>query len=270
MYSTTLIQPKAFIPALRKQTDASVLLDKGNFIVKIANSAYERDTALRLRFDIFNLELNEGLDSSYATMRDEDYYDKQCDHLLIIHKPTDKIIGTYRMQTFEQAQLGIGFYSNDEFRLEMLPFHTLMNSVELGRACISKEFRNSKTLFLLWCGIAQYVKISQKRFLFGCCSLTSQNPREGVSLWKWLLYNNHIDPNLRMDARKDFAIENISDYNYCGNSVAIPPLLGMYLRYGAKVVGKPAVDSAFKTIDYFVLLDTHNISPEHYEAFFCL
>jgi putative hemolysin len=50
-------------------------------------------------------------------------------------------------------------------------------------------------------------------------------------------------------------------YN-ANNQIKVPPLMSMYLRYGAKIIGTPAIDREFKTIDYFVLMDIANID-EH-------
>ena len=47
-------------------------------------------------FLVFNLELNEGLESSYSTLRDEDPFDAICDHLLVENKDTGEVVGTYQ------------------------------------------------------------------------------------------------------------------------------------------------------------------------------
>jgi putative hemolysin len=238
-----------------------------NYITKLATSAEELDAALKLRFEVFNLELGEGLQLSYKTLRDEDAYDKQCDHLIIVCKLTNKIIGTYRMQSYEKAQQGYGFYSNNEYHLDFFPSGLKENAVELGRACIAKEYRNTRILFMLWSGIAKYTMIQGKRYLFGCCSLKSQNSLEGHALWNQLKRGNYIANTPILPARDNYSLADIdaSDITY---EIKIPPLLGMYLRYGAKVVSTPAIDHEFKTIDYLVLVDTVRLSPSIRKMFF--
>jgi putative hemolysin len=242
-------------------------LEDSHYIIKLAETEEEVDAALKLRFEVFNLELNEGLDSSYATMRDEDQFDKQCDHLLIIEKKSGNIIGTYRMQTFNKAKQGLGFYSNGEFCLDMLPKRIISKSVELGRACIHKDYRNKKVLFLLWRGIANYIHFSKKRYLFGCCSLTSQNAIEGLSLLQQLKNDNHMHPKLKLNAQMGYELPDLSTLGNQQVAVEMPSLLGMYLRYGAKVVGNPAIDREFKTIDYLVLLDVHHFGEDTFKLF---
>ena len=111
--------------------------------------------AFRLRFLVFNLELNEGLDAAYTTGHDIDEFDAICDHLIVEHAPTGKIVGTYRLQTGAMAFENAGFYSEREF--DFSPFRRLGDAViELGRACVHRDHRSTDVLYLLWRGIAQY------------------------------------------------------------------------------------------------------------------
>jgi putative hemolysin len=48
----------------------------------------------------------------------------------------------------------------------------------------------------------------------------------------------------------------------------IPKLFRSYLRFGAKVCSPPTIDRQFKTIDYLVLMDCHQLSPAAYQMFF--
>ena len=55
----------------------------GGYEMRMAESMEEVRRAQRLRFEVFNLELNEGLSESYATGLDADCFDEVCDHLLV-------------------------------------------------------------------------------------------------------------------------------------------------------------------------------------------
>lgn len=249
-----------------KNTTSAILITDQFFTIKIAENDRETDAALKLRFEIFNLELKEGLSSSYLTLRDRDPFDSQCDHLLIIDNRTEKIVGTYRMQTIEMAETGIGFYSDGEFRLDMLNPFILENAVELGRACVASNYRNSKVLFMLWKGIAHYLMLSGKRYLFGCSSLTSQDEAEGTVFYNWLSENGYVERLVHLLPQPGFELSpgvltNIS-------VPTVPPLMKIYLRYGVKVIGLPAIDREFKTIDYLVLMDKEQLEPEIIKTFF--
>src|SRR5450432_3177967 len=70
-----------------------------NYATRLACHAEEVRAAQALRFEVFNLELNEGLAQSYESGLDEDPFDAVCDHLLVEHRPSRQIVGTYRLQT---------------------------------------------------------------------------------------------------------------------------------------------------------------------------
>ncbi len=75
--------------------------------VRLAENQLEIERALALRYDVFNLEMGEGLPQSSATRKDRDEYDLYCHHLLVFDKTNDnKIVGTYRILTRENAKKG--------------------------------------------------------------------------------------------------------------------------------------------------------------------
>ena len=61
---------------------------RGNYALRFARTRAELDAALRLRFEVFNLELKEGLASSYLSGLDEDEFDQTCHHLLVREETT--------------------------------------------------------------------------------------------------------------------------------------------------------------------------------------
>src|SRR5579872_5101864 len=67
-----------------------------HYSVCLAETDRERRAAFRLRFQVFNLEMREGLESSYETGEDTDPFDGICDHLIVRHAPTGEVVGTYR------------------------------------------------------------------------------------------------------------------------------------------------------------------------------
>jgi putative hemolysin len=246
----------------------TVQIEDKNFLVKIADNLSEIDSALRLRFDVFNLELKEGLSSSYFTLRDEDAFDRQCHHLIVVEKKTGNIVGTYRMQTYEMAVSGKGFYSDTEFNIWNLGRPMLKRSVELGRACIAKEYRNGRILFLLWKGIAQYVSTMKKRYLFGCCSIPGTDVAEGTCFMKYFRDENHLVQEVKILPRAGFRCYNPACLTYHVISSKLPPLMEMYFRYGAKVYSYPALDREFKTIDFLLVLDCTKLKGITRKKFF--
>jgi len=124
-------------PSLHADLFPELALPYGRYRVRLARSADDVDRALRLRFEVFNRELGEGLAESWRTGRDRDEFDAVCDHLLVEDARSGDLAGTYRMQTAARAAAGRGFYSAREFALEALPGEVRSASVELGRACVA-------------------------------------------------------------------------------------------------------------------------------------
>ncbi|GIU81422.1 MAG: GNAT family N-acetyltransferase [Acidobacteria bacterium] len=246
-------------------------ISEGRYIVRFARDSKEVEKALRLRFEVFNLELKEGLQSSYLTGRDEDEFDSTCHHLIAIDKASNCVVGTYRLRTIEMAKGADGFYSSQEFSLENLPLEVLEQSVEIGRACIAREHRNSKVLFLLWKGLALYLTLKRKRYFFGCCSLASQDCAEGLRVYDYLVKAGHFHPYLRVFPRAGYVCktdEILTDELLTDETVELPKLFRTYLRIGARVCSEPAIDRYFKTIDFFVLFDVKEIDQRYYQMFF--
>jgi putative hemolysin len=241
---------------------------EGRFRLRFARDLDALDAILELRFEVFNLELHEGLESSFATGRDEDEFDAVCHHLMVTDVATDKIVGTYRMQTFEMAGSLQGFYSFSEFDLASVPGRVLAQSVELGRACVAKKYRSKQVLNLLWRGLARYLKHNCKRYLFGCCSLTSQSPAEGKRLMDYLALHQHVHPHVRILPHAEYLCYPEDFVAPQENPVALPRLMQIYLMIGAKICGPPALDRRFKTIDYLALFDVQHLDPRSVKFFF--
>ncbi len=243
-------------------------VDDGRYRLRFARDANDLDAVLRLRFEVFNLELGEGLDTSYETGRDEDEFDATCHHLMVIDRATDQLVGTYRMQTSEMAARYRGFYSAQEFRIDQLPEEVVRGSLEIGRACVAASHRNTQTLFYLWRGLALYVAANRKRYLFGCSSLTSPDPREGLAVLRLLERRGYVHPTLRLEPQPEFRCYDEDLELDDSVEPKLPTLFRIYLRHGAKVCGPPALDRRFKTIDYLVIFDVDAMDPRMFETYF--
>jgi putative hemolysin len=248
----------------------------------LAQSGEDRDAACRLRFRVFNVELGEGLESSYQTGLDSDRFDVFCEHLLVEDKQSRRIVGTYRMQSGESAGRNAGYYSEQEFYLA--PYEPLRAGIlELGRASIDREHRTPEVLTLLWRGIAQYATDMGLRYLIGCSSLNSQDPAEGWQMYRQLeayrvtaefettptagyacpsrLGDRHSQQPVEQARHEQDEQESQSLRTHPPIAVKIPKLLKTYLAIGARIAAPPAWDREFGTIDFLTLLDLRMILP---------
>ncbi|MFT5285622.1 MAG: putative hemolysin [Planctomycetota bacterium] len=227
-----------------------------HYLLRFAKCADDVEQLCRLRYDVFNLELGEGLESSVATGIDRDEYDEQCEHLMVIDTRNDEVVGTYRLQVRESADAGHGFYSATEFDFGVLPSEMLDGTVELGRACTARRHRSRTVLDMLWRGIMTYLHHNRRRYLLGCSSLTSQDPALGLATYQRLIELGHQHPTLLVNPMPDFACQVSGP---CTTAVKIPRLFTLYLRLGVRVCGPPALDREFGTIDFLTLLDTQTV-----------
>jgi len=252
----TVFPPRfSAMPTPPAQPLADINLLYGPYRVRFASTASDRLAAFRLRFEVFNLELNEGLESAFRIGHDVDEFDSVCDHLIVEHTTSRRIVGTYRLQTGGRAACHAGYYSEREF--DFAPYEGLRSEViELGRACIHHEHRSTEVLVLLWRGIARYALLHRARYLIGCSSLTSQNPAEGLAVAN-ALSEYLIEPGLQTIPRPEFIVKSCD----ASGNIRIPKLLRTYLAIGAKICGPPAMDREFKTIDFLTFLDLQALHP---------
>ncbi len=265
--------PSHLLPAPAKRIRADV----GRYRLRLAETAHDREAACRLRFKVFNIELGEGLDSSYETGLDIDRFDTVCEHLLVEDKTTGQVVGTYRMQSGETALRRLGYYSEREFHLK--PYEPLRPGIlELGRASIDREHRTSDVLLLLWRGIAQYATDMGLRYLLGCSSLNSNDPAEGWQMYHQL-ENFRVSPEFEttptaaytcptepqgpsaqpLSGQQGGSSEKVGAAG-CSLPVKVPKLLKTYLAIGARIAAAPACDREFRTIDFLTLLDLKMLS----------
>lgn len=224
----------------------------------------ELEAIFALRYRVFNLELDEGLAAAHATGLDEDGFDRQCHHLLVESADTGEVVGTYRMQSRAMADAGVGFYSAAEFEIHALGDAVLDRAVELGRACIAREHRNTRVLYLLWRGLAAYMLAGNHRWFFGCCSLTSADPAEGHRLYRRLGETGMLDTEHTVAVQPAYRCAGADDGH---PAPRLPKLMRMYLAYGARIAGGPALDHEFGTIDYLALFDLESLSDQHRRMF---
>ncbi|HEX4284849.1 MAG TPA: GNAT family N-acyltransferase [Terracidiphilus sp.] len=237
----------------------------GRYRLRLAESSEDCDAACRLRFKVFNIEMGEGLESSYETGLDTDKFDLFCEHLLVEEKTTCRIVGTYRMQSGEIAARNFGYYSEQEFHFA--PYEALRAGIlELGRASIDREHRTPEVLTLLWRGIAQYASDMGLRYLVGCSSLNSKDPAEGWHMYRQL-ENYRVSPEFTTEPTAAYACPTEHEGVDAQPSDAslptpkVPKLLRTYLAIGARICAPPAWDREFGTIDFLTLLDLKLLSP---------
>jgi putative hemolysin len=117
---------------------------------------------------------------------------------------------------------------------------------------------------MLWKGIASYATLCNARYLIGCSSMTSQDEKEGMALYRELRGKYLVGPSLRTEPRPGFRCNET-------DPVAAPPpprLFRAYLDISARLCGPPAIDREFRTIDFLTLVDLQGIPDRVRTRFF--
>lgn len=229
--------------------------------VRLAKDGLEVESALRLRYDVFNVELGGRKAAAGESRLEFDPYDFKCRHLIVVSKETGETVGTYRLNSIETAHATHGFYAANEFTIEDLPRGVLRDGIEIGRACIAREHRNTKVLFLLWKALLAFLEQSGKRYFFGCCSIFTQDADVGRKAFRQLIRDGHIHDRFSVRPCRNglSLLEGDGD----DGGIELPALFNMYLRIGARVCGPPMMDSEFGTIDFFVVFDVTEMTEKY-------
>lgn len=249
---------------MRTVTADPLLTETSLFRISLAQSPEDLITCQRLRFDVFNLELGEGLSISERSGLDIDPFDSFCDHLMVRDLETGKLVGTYRLQTGEVARRNLGYYGNQLFDFSV--YEWIRNEVlELGRACVHIDYRNIMVLHALWKGIAVYSTRHESRYLIGCSSISSQDENVGVAMYGALKDKYLVEPSLRTTPQPGHECRATGEHVEPGRP---PRLFRAYLEISGRICGPPAIDREFKTIDFLTMVDLANLPDRVRTRFF--
>lgn len=226
-----------------------------NLAIRIAQTTEDIEAALRLRFEVFNLELGEGMTSAFRTGRERDNFDSDSEHLIIVDRQQHRVVGTFRLRTYETAKTAAGFYSSQQFDLSALPQEVLANAIEVGRICIAKTHRNSDAQILLLKGLGLSLLQKNKRYLFGSLSLSTTDPMQAGRIFEQLSSEGHLHPTLRVVPRPGHKCLWYKSSEGPRNEIAVSSWIRTSLQFGARLCGPPAFNRQFRTIDLPFFLD---------------
>lgn len=248
----------------RFRAKIGLYIEFGPYVMKTAETQGELLESFRLRHEVFNQEFR----GQKAGGLDIDGYDKDFDHLIIVDRESSTIVGTYRVNC--SADL-TSSYTATEFDLSEVcrgpgPF------LELGRACIRKNFRKGAVISLLWRGIAEYMNLADAKVLLGCSSLKITDPLEAALVYRNLVAQGTVLPASLSGPTKKYRMKGfdaalatlptvLSPAEQERADELTPSLLKSYLKFGAKVAAPPAFDGDFNCIDLLTILRKEDL-PE--------
>ena len=203
--------------------------------------------------------------------KDADAFDQFCQHLVVVDKKTEKVIGTYRLLLGSVAQKNKGFYSASEFDLSNIKRNCKGEILEMGRACVDSAYRRHPLIIsILWRELLMFFKKYKISYVIGCASITDHSPEKIGAVMDFFRSRCFAPAQFRADPLKDkiypYAKHNgkITDRDIIR---ILPSLVKGYLKMGAYVCGEPVWDKDFDTADFFMLLDTKKINAEYRKKF---
>lgn len=218
-----------------------MLLSHEKYSLKLAETSEEKDQIYALRYNIFNEELGEGIRENEKIRRDIDEFDPHCDHLMLMH--SGKLIGTYRILPFSKRPGK--FYTETEFDLR--PLYPLGDHLaELGRGCVHPDHRLGAGFTLMWAGLYEYCSGNGIQYLVGCASILKKDAPKVSGLYTFLREKGHLHPELTVRPLDSTGFSPGAAADESG----VSPILRMYLRIGAKVLGPPCWDPVFGCYDF--------------------
>ena len=157
------------------------------------------------------------------------------------------------------AGAALGYYSEREF--DFAPFRR-----RPAPACLSwvapasaSSHRNFAVLNLLWKGIASLcTRAHGARYLLGCSSLTTQDTAVAAAAYCSGCGRPHLAPAGLADPFRCTPFACPLAAAGSAKHRTFRRLLSAYLALGAAICGPPAIDRAFRTIDFLTWLDVQS------------
>ena len=246
----------------------------GNLETRLARNEREIDAAQSVRYRVFVEEMHAQIAPDAARRkRDIDTWDAICDHLVVLDRSIegdaeDQIVGTYRLLRQHVAEANGGFYSASEFAIDhLLARHPEKQFIELGRSCVLPEYRNKRTMELLWQGAWAYALRHRGSAMIGCASFPGVCPEEHALALSFLHNNAIASGDWAVEARPElYRVMDLMPAEAINARKALssmPPLIKGYLRLGAMFGSGAVVDHAFNTTDVLIVLPVSSISDRY-------
>lgn len=238
------------------------------FRVDWAQCAADVNEAQRLRFKVFAGELGARLPvhGGARDVRDVDPFDQHCDHLLVRatgDAQRGKVVATCRVLSPGGARCAGGRYADTEF--DLAPVRDLLpRSLEMGRVCVDPLWRNGLVVMAMWRELGKRMNDERLDTLIGCSSISLCDGGDAAEqLWHRLKRTHLVAPERRVRPWVALALQAQDQALPVPTPAPVPALMKAYLRCGGKLLGPPALDAAFNTADFPMLMHLGDL-PSRY------
>ncbi|NBW98806.1 GNAT family N-acetyltransferase [bacterium] len=230
----------------------AIYFERSKYRVRTIETQEELERVLQFRYEVFHREFQNKM---IPFGIDWEALDAKADHLVIEDLQTDQIVGTYRLIS---TSFGNTLYSNTEFDLDEF-LKTPGVKLELSRACIHRNYRNGSVITLLWRGVCEYIAALKADEVIGCSSVNTMDGREVARMISSLAKQRSQLESFTILPRESYLRRNGLHLVNQSKVEAIPSLLQVYLKAGAKVSLHPAWDYDFHCVDFFTVLKVEHM-----------
>ncbi len=240
----------------------------------------------RLREITFR-QVGEGTNKSI----DLDEYDKYYHQLFVWDRDAKKLVGGYRMGKGGRIvyKKGIrGFYISSLFKFKSEFSSTLLQSIELGRSFITKEYQQHRLpLFLLWKGILHFLLSNPEyKYLIGPVSISNDYSKVSRSLLIKHIQENYFDNEIakQIKPRKKYRVKlrnedlkillekagkDLKSLNKLLQDIepghmGVPILLKKYISQNARIIGFNVDPKFSNALDGLMVLKVDDLPESTY------
>lgn len=253
---------------MRETPYKNFIIDKGNYIVKTAETKEELIATFKLRYTVYGAFYSKKPDRPI----DVDEFDKNADHIIVINKELNKVVGTYRILSSDHVD---SFYTEREFNIDEFK-KTAGRIAEMGRATVDTEARSGVVITLLWRGVAEYIKLVEAEHLIGCATFWTNDKTVALDAWH---YFNQIGVLLKTKTTpcKENIIDNWAELIETTSRTpeeiqaikkSLPPLVKSYIKAGAIFGSEPARDNKLSSYDFLATCKMSDLSQNLVKKYF--
>ncbi len=240
----------------------SLYIEKDSYIIKLVETEEELIKIFSLRYEVYGKYSQK----PFLLPLDVDDYDKSADHIIVINKGENKVVGAYRVLCSDYTS---NFFTASKFNIDSVK-KLNQRFVEMGRATVSEKSRSGVVIALLWRGLGEYIKKIKADYLFGSATLWTQDFNEVANIWKYFeqkrlfcsekIFPLEINKIPAWDTLLESKLLALSEEELKQVSKKLPPLFKSYIKAGARFGATPANDVMFESVDFFTICKVSELS----------
>lgn len=194
---------------------------------------------------------------------DADRFDADWSHMMIEDGAGGPLVSTFRMRRSAAVDIGAG-YAGQFYDLSGLS-QTSGPHIEIGRFCTDPATPDPHILRVAWGALTGQVDACGATVLFGCTSLTGNDPAPYRQVIK-TLHDRYQGPPALLPRVVASDVITFDDKTGGADQRPMPPLLRTYLAMGGWVSDHAVVDRAMQTMHVLTVVEIAKVPAARAKA----